>query len=133
MSSLFLFLTVVQALVTILLVVVILLQKSEGGGLGVGGSQAGFMSARGAADFMTRLTQILGGLFVLLSIVLAGLAVKSGTAQTVDDSLNRSVPTAAPTVPADTLGKVTPGAVPSAAPSASPAAPLDPLSGAAKK
>jgi hypothetical protein len=34
----FLFLTVVQALITILLVVVILIQKSEGGGLGVGGS-----------------------------------------------------------------------------------------------
>ncbi|MDE1915592.1 MAG: preprotein translocase subunit SecG [Sphingomonadales bacterium] len=133
MSSLFLFLTVVQALVTILLVVVILLQKSEGGGLGVGGSQAGFMSARGAADFMTRLTQILGGLFVLLSIVLAGLAVKNSTAQTVDDSLNRAVPTAAAPVPADALGKVTPGAVPPAAPSTAPAAPLDPLSGAAKK
>jgi preprotein translocase subunit SecG len=36
-----------------------LIQKSEGGGLGVGGSPAGFMSARGAADFMTRMTQVL--------------------------------------------------------------------------
>jgi preprotein translocase subunit SecG len=43
------------------------------------------MSARGAADFMTRMTQILGGLFVALSILLAALAVKSGSAQTVDD------------------------------------------------
>jgi preprotein translocase subunit SecG len=133
MSSLFLFLTVVQAIVTVLLVVVILLQKSEGGGLGVGGSQAGFMSARGAADFMTRLTQTLGALFVVLSIVLAALAVKSGSAQTVDDSLNRAVPTAPASAPADTLGKVAPGAAPAAVPTPAPAAPVDPLSGAAKK
>jgi preprotein translocase subunit SecG len=70
MSSLFLFLTVVQALITILLVVVILIQKSEGGGLGVGGSQGLHVGAR-RADFMTRMTQILGGLFVALSILLA--------------------------------------------------------------
>jgi preprotein translocase subunit SecG len=44
--SLFIFLTVVQALVAAALVGVILIQKSEGGGLGVGGSPAGFMSAR---------------------------------------------------------------------------------------
>jgi preprotein translocase subunit SecG len=47
--SLFIFLTVVQALVAAALVGVILIQKSEGGGLGVGGSPSGFMSARGAA------------------------------------------------------------------------------------
>ena len=47
--SLFIFLTVVQAIIAFLLIVVILMQKSEGGGLGVGGSPAGLMSARGAA------------------------------------------------------------------------------------
>ena len=36
------------------LVGVILMQRSEGGGLGMGGSPSGLMSARGAADFMTR-------------------------------------------------------------------------------
>jgi preprotein translocase subunit SecG len=99
MSSLFLFLTVVQALVTILLVVVILIQKSEGGGLGVGGSQAGFMSARGAADFMTRMTQVLGGLFVVLSIILAALAVKNSSAQTVDDRSTVPFPPRPPRLP----------------------------------
>jgi protein translocase SecG subunit len=59
LMSLFIFLTVVQALVAAALVGVILIQKSEGGGLGVGGSPAGFMSARGAADFLTRMTSIL--------------------------------------------------------------------------
>ena len=72
--SLFIFLTVVQAIIAALLVGVILMQKSEGGGLGVGGSPAGLMSARGAADFLTRATTILAVLFVTLSIVLAALA-----------------------------------------------------------
>jgi len=75
--SLFIFLTITQAIVAALLVGVILVQKSEGGGLGTGGSPAGLMSARGAADFMTRLTALLATIFVVLSIVLAALAVKS--------------------------------------------------------
>ena len=70
----FTFLLVVQAIIAALLVTVILMQKSEGGGLGVGGSPAGFMSARGAADFLTRSTTILASVFVLLSIVMAVIA-----------------------------------------------------------
>ncbi len=72
--SIFIFLTVVQALIAAVLVGLILMQRSEGGGLGIGGSPSGFMSARGAADFLTRSTAILATLFVLLSIVLAALA-----------------------------------------------------------
>jgi preprotein translocase subunit SecG len=126
MSSLFL--TVVQALVTILLVVVILIQKSEGGGLGVGGSQAGFMSARGAADFMTRMTQVLGGLFVVLSIILAALAVKNSSAQTVDD---RST---APCPPPGLGSRRSAGQDGAGRQSSAPAAPspVDPLAGSAK-
>ena len=112
----FIFLTVLQAIMSALLVGTILLQKSEGGGLGVGGSPSGFMSARGAADFLTRATQVLALLFVVLSITLAALAVKASTGQTVDTSLVRAVPTAAAPVAPVT-----------------PAAPADPLAGAAKK
>ena len=57
----FTFLLIVQTLVAASLVAVILMQRSEGGGLGVGGSSSGFMTARGAADFLTRSTSILGG------------------------------------------------------------------------
>ena len=57
----FTFLLIVQTLVAASLVGVILMQRSEGGGLGVGGSSSGFMTARGAADFLTRATAILGG------------------------------------------------------------------------
>ena len=84
--SLFIFLTVVQAIIAAMLVGVILMQKSEGGGLGVGGSPAGLMSARGAADFLTRMTTILATLFVILSIVLAALAAKASGERSVEDA-----------------------------------------------
>ena len=59
------------------------MQRSEGGGLGVGGSSSGFMTARGAADFLTRSTAILGGLFIVLSIVMAAIA--GATREPVED------------------------------------------------
>jgi len=112
--SLFIFLMVVQAIVAALLVGVILMQKSEGGGLGTGGSPTGFMSARGAADFLTRSTAVLATAFVVLSIVLAALAVKTVGGRELDTTLARPVPVqqapsdplanpAAPAVPANPL------------------------------
>lgn len=84
---LFNFLLVVQALIAFALVSVILMQRSEGGGLGMGGSPSGLMSARGAADFLTRATAILATLFVSLSVVLAVLAATQHRGQGVDTSL----------------------------------------------
>ncbi|NRD90555.1 preprotein translocase subunit SecG [Sphingopyxis sp. BSNA05] len=95
----FLFLTVLQAIVAAMLVGVILMQKSEGGGLGVGGSPSGMMSARGAADLLTRTTSILAVLFVALSITLAVLAAAEGKVETIDQSLQRD--TAPVSAPAD--------------------------------
>ncbi len=116
----FLFLTVVQALVAAMLVGVILVQKSEGGGLGVGGNSSGLMTARGAADFLTRATSVLATLFVVLAIVLAALAVKGSGGGSIDTSLQRGAAI-------DPLAK--PVLAASATPAASSAAPapLDPL------
>lgn len=129
--SIFIFLTVIQALVAAALVGVILMQRSEGGGLGVGGSPSGLMSARGAADFLTRATTVLATLFVGLSIVLAVLAVKSTGSRTIDTSLERTIaPAAAPTqtVPVD------PGAgAPVAAPAGAASAPAAPVATPAPK
>ena len=86
----FTFILVVQAIVATALVGVILMQRSEGGGLGVGGSPSGFMSARGAADFLTRSTTILATLFVGLSIVLAVIASVKHAPSSIDTSLSRS-------------------------------------------
>ncbi len=97
----FTFLLVVQALIAASLVGVILMQQSEGGGLGMGGSPTGLMSARGAANFLTKATAYLAVTFVGLSIALAVLATQKAAPTTIDTSLARkSLPTApAPVVP----------------------------------
>jgi len=93
----FKFLLIVQTIIAASLVGVILIQRSEGGGLGVGGSSSGFMTARGAADFLTRSTAVLGALFIMLSILLAAYAGATAKPVTVDTSL---VNQASPVVPA---------------------------------
>ncbi len=91
------FLLVVQAIVAVMLVGVILMQQSEGGGLGMGGSPSGLMSARGAADFLTRATTILATLFIGLSILHAVLATRTGSGvSTIDTSLARPQAPVAP-------------------------------------
>jgi preprotein translocase subunit SecG len=120
---LFTFILIVQTIVAAALVAVILMQRSEGGGLGVGGSSSGLMTARGAADFLTRATAILATLFVVLSIVLAGLAAVNRAPSTIDPSLaRRPLPTAPVGQPAPVPGAVNTGQVPLAD---------DPLAGAA--
>jgi preprotein translocase subunit SecG len=86
----FTFLLIVQTLIAVALISVILMQRSEGGGLGVGGSSSGFMTARGAADFLTRSTAVLGGLFIVLSIAMAAIAGASRQPTKIDTSLANS-------------------------------------------
>jgi preprotein translocase subunit SecG len=83
----FAFLLIVQTLIAAALIGVILMQRSEGGGLGVGGSSSGFMTARSAADFLTRSTAVLGGLFIVLSIVMAAIAGATREPTKIDTSL----------------------------------------------
>jgi preprotein translocase subunit SecG len=83
----FAFLLIVQSLIAGSLIAVILMQRSEGGGLGVGGSSSGFMTARGAADFLTRATSVLGGMFIVLSIVMAAIAGATREPVKIDTSL----------------------------------------------
>lgn len=95
----FAFLLIVQTLVAIALISVILMQRSEGGGLGVGGSSSGFMTARGAADFLTRSTSILGGTFIVLSIVMAGIAGATRQPIKIDTSLANTAAPVQPSAP----------------------------------
>ena len=66
-------LIVIHLMIVLALVGVVLLQRSEGGGLGIGGG-SGFMSARGAANALTRTTAILAALFFVTSLGLGLLA-----------------------------------------------------------
>ncbi|MGJ5036406.1 MULTISPECIES: preprotein translocase subunit SecG [unclassified Bradyrhizobium] len=66
-------LIVIHLMIVAVLIGTVLLQKSEGGGLGMGGG-AGFMSSRGTANLLTRTTAILALLFFLTSLALTWLA-----------------------------------------------------------
>ena len=69
----FAFLLIVQTVIAVALIGTILMQRSEGGGLGIGGG-GGFMTNRGTANVLTRATAILAGLFFLTSLILSILA-----------------------------------------------------------
>jgi len=78
-------------LLTLLIVVgvaltgLVLLQRSEGGALGMGGGGGQLVSARGAANFLTRTTWWLGGAFFVLSLLITIiLGNQSGTGSITD-------------------------------------------------
>lgn len=121
--AMFAFLLIVQTLIAVALISVILMQRSEGGGLGVGGSSSGFMTARGAADFLTRSTAVLGGAFIILSIIMAAIAGASRTPAKIDTSLagKLATPQQQQTQP------VQPAPAPSTAPAQNQQAPAVPL------
>ena len=64
---------VVHLMIVAILIATVLLQKSEGGGLGMGGG-AGFMSSRGTANLLSRTTAILAAGFFVTSLFLNWLA-----------------------------------------------------------
>jgi preprotein translocase subunit SecG len=64
---------VIHLMIVAVLIGAVLLQKSEGGGLGMGGG-AGFMSSRGTANLLTRMTAILAVGFFITSLFLSWLA-----------------------------------------------------------
>ncbi|EEQ95860.1 preprotein translocase subunit SecG [Brucella intermedia] len=89
-------LIVIHLLIVLALVGVVLIQRSEGGGLGIGGG-SGFMTARGAANALTRTTAILAIGFFATSLIL-GIMARYGEKPT--DILNR--------IPAATGSQTTP-------------------------
>ena len=94
----------IHILIALALVVVVLLQRSEGGGLGIGGSSSGgFMTARGTANFMTRLTTILAIGFFTTTIILAILAGVGNEPVSIVDEVLKETPAApvGPVVPTD--------------------------------
>lgn len=81
----------IHIMIAAALIVSVLLQRSEGGGLGIGGGggMGSFMSARGTANLMTRVTTVLAACFMGTSIVLAILS---------DTGQRRSIVDQVPTV-----------------------------------
>jgi preprotein translocase subunit SecG len=86
-------LLVLHVFVTVALIGVVLIQRSEGGGLGLGGGQGmgNFMTGRGTANLLTRTTAILGTAFFVLSLGLA-LLYKGTTTDNAAAILNAPGP-----------------------------------------
>ena len=93
---------IIHVVLAFLIIVLVLLQKSEGGGLGIGGSQSGgFMTSRGTANTLTKITTLVGSLFFITSILLAILSGSNKNASisqeiktdTINENNNPKVPT----------------------------------------
>jgi preprotein translocase subunit SecG len=78
-------LIVIHLMVVVALVGVILVQRSEGGGLGIGGG-SGFMTARGAANMLTRVT---GALAIAFFVTSLGLSILARYGERPTDILDR--------------------------------------------
>ena len=65
---------VIHLMVVSAMIGVVLLQRSEGGGLGMGGGGGEFMTSRGTANVLTRATAVLAMVFFATSLVLSILA-----------------------------------------------------------
>jgi len=111
-------LRVLQVFLAIGLIGVVLLQRSEGGGLGIGssGGAGSFMSVRGTANFLTRVTAILAALFMITCLVLALLAKPNTAPKSIFDGPAPGTTAPAPLIPAP--------AAPAAPASEAPALPV---------
>jgi preprotein translocase subunit SecG len=93
-------LLVLHILICLSLILTILLQSGKGGGLAggaFGGTAQTVFGGRGATDFLTRATMVLGGAFFLTSLVLA--LMSSGThgvpsRSLIQEEAKRAIPTA---------------------------------------
>lgn len=113
-------LIVIHLIIVIALAGVVLLQRSEGGGLGMGGggNPGSFMTGRGQANLLTRTTAILGAAFFATSLILSIMAARGRGPASVLDTV-----TPAQTAPAQ------PGSAPAPAAPAQPGSVLDQLRG----
>jgi preprotein translocase subunit SecG len=117
-------LLIIQIMAAFSMIVLILLQRSEGGALGMGGGGGGFVTGRGAANLLTKMTAILAAVFFTTSLALGVLnhkeAPKSAVGVPVHDE--GTPPQNAPLLPKLSLPKR--GTPPAQSPE--PAAPAQP-------
>lgn len=99
---------VIHLILAVAIILLVLLQRSEGGGLGIGGSNGGmggFASAKGTASALTRMTWICAASFFITSLTLGVMATQSskarqGILENVDASaIEVEAPAATDTIP----------------------------------
>lgn len=89
----------IHLILALLLIGVVLLQRSEGGGLGMGGT-GGVVSGRSAATALAKVTWVFAGLFIATSITLTVLAAKDSASSSVTDQFGGTAPAPVQTAPA---------------------------------
>lgn len=84
---------VIHLILALGIIALVLLQRSEGGGLGIGGSggAGGLATPQAAANVLTRMTAIFAALFFGTSLVLGILAGTSTSQNSILDSLDQPV------------------------------------------
>ncbi|MEE8516283.1 MAG: preprotein translocase subunit SecG [Alphaproteobacteria bacterium] len=82
------------------LVISVLLQRSEGGALGIGGGgMGGLMTSRGSANFLTKVTACIAGMFMVTSLTLAIMASGNSKPRSILDQGTTPPPIEAPVEP----------------------------------
>lgn len=86
-------------IVSLIMTGLILIQQSEGGALGIGGGGGGggFMSGRSAANSVSRMTGILGVVFLVCCLLLSIVMNKENQQTSILDEANAEAPLTAPT------------------------------------
>jgi len=80
-------LLLIHLFLALALVIIVLIQRSEGGALGIGGSNmGGLVSVRGSGNLLTRATGILAACFIGTSILLAILAGNAKPQRSIVDA-----------------------------------------------
>ena len=94
---------VIHILACLALIGLVLVQKSEGGGLGIGGGGANsLMSGRGAAGAIVRTTIIIGGIFFVTSLALTSIANRTNDNRSgIEKALEETAPAGASGDPVD--------------------------------
>tara|TARA_B110000438_G_C15206011_1_gene390819 strand:+ start:185 stop:490 length:306 start_codon:yes stop_codon:yes gene_type:complete len=77
-------LLIIHAILAITLIGVVLIQRAEGGALGIGGGADG-MSPRGGANLLTRITAVIASLFIVTSIALTIVSLRSSGGVSIMD------------------------------------------------
>ncbi|ESW61617.1 MAG: preprotein translocase subunit SecG [Rhodobacter sp. CACIA14H1] len=83
----------IHLILALLLVGIVLLQRSEGGGLGMGGGNS-VMTGRGAATALQKLTWVFAAAFIVTSMTLTYLAASKADSESVLDQIGVEAPAA---------------------------------------
>jgi preprotein translocase subunit SecG len=128
-------LLIIHVMIACALIAVVLLQRSEGGALGIGGGGGGFMTGRGAANLLTRVTAGLAAGFFATSLLLSIIATRTEAPRSILDTPAGGVPgqpgrpsRGAPGMPQIDLNKIPDAPLPADPPKGAPDAPRVPQS-----